>query len=326
MIERNNGITFKASSIKYEGEYVILENAGIINGCQTTLCIVKAQPSSDCYVPVKIVTTADEQNSSDIARTANTQNRIDKINLELSDFIRPQLIKSSLAEIGINLADDEASKTAPRVAASISKQRIFKSDLRYLFVGLFSYTPRNIFNSDYANIRFDEIRSTFLSTENKKDLNSLLAKLIVRTSQAFDKLKETYPSEVKDSSEKTPESKVGKVFNRFYVDQKGYKSYLTVLSIYCLLKIDDEKRIRELKIDTLVKSIENIVETQEQELEVALGKVFKSIAISVINHFSEKGKDMESKDLENEVSQYLSQYISRTQLSAYYMMYAMVGA
>lgn len=325
MIERNNGITFKASAIDYKDGYVILQNAGIINGCQTTICIAKANASEDCYVPVKIVITANEQNSSDIARTANTQNRIDKINLELSDFIRPQLIKSSLAEIGINLADDEASKTAPLVAAFISKQRIFKSDLRYLFIGLFSTTPRNIFSSDYASIRFDAIRSEISSIDKKKNLNSLLAKLIICTSKAFENLKQKYPSEDKDASEGTPERKVGKVFNRFYVDQKGYKAYLTVLSVYCLLKIDDEKKVKELSVSSLLECIGRIVDTQEQELEITLDRIFRSIAISAINHFSEKGKDIESKDLEGEVSQYLSQYIARTPLSAYYMLYAMVG-
>jgi AIPR protein len=324
MIERNNGITFKASSIEYEGEYVVLKNAGIINGCQTTLCIVKAQPEENCYVPVKIVTTTDEQNSSDVARTANTQNRIDKINLELSDFIRPQLIKASLAEIGVSLADDEASKTAPLVAAFISKQQVFKSDLRFLFIGLFSATPRNIFNSDYAAIRFEEIKQIYSSLDKKKNLNSLLARLIIHTNKTFDELRGRYPSESKDMNAKTPQNKVGKVFNRFYVDQKGYKPYLIVLAIYCLLNIDDEKKIRGLKVDELVESVENIIDTREQELEIALEKIFRSVALSVIQHFSAKDKDLDSKDLDNEISQYLSQYISRTPLSSYYMSYGLL--
>ncbi len=324
MIERNNGITFKASSINYEGEYVVLKNAGIINGCQTTLCIYKAEPNHDCFVPVKIVITNDEQNSSDIARTANTQNRIDKINLELSDFIRPQLVKLSLAEIGLDLYDDEASKSAPFIAAVISKQKIFKSDLRFLFIGLFSASPRNIFKSDYANIRFEEIRSIFQSADKKKSLNSLLARLIICSNNAFERLRYTYPPESKNVDLRTPEEKIGKVFNRFYIDQKGYKSYLTVLSIYCLLKVEDEKKIKTLKIDELVRSIENIVESRSEELEIALQKVFKSVAMSVINHFSEKGKDFESKDLDNEVSQYLSQYVTSTSLAAYYMNYALM--
>lgn len=324
MIERNNGITFKASSIEYEGEYVVLKNAGIINGCQTTLCIVKAQPSGSCYIPVKIVTTSDDQNSSDVARTANTQNRIDKINLELSDFIRPQLVKASLAEIGVSLADDEASKTAPLVAAFISKQQIFKSDLRFLFIGLFSTTPRNIFNSDYAAIRFEEIKQTYSSIDKKKNLNSLLAKLIISTNKTFDALREKYPSEAKDMSTKTPESKVGRVFNRFYIDQKGYKSYLIVLAIYCLLNIDDEKKVKTFRVDSLVEAIENIVDQQEKELEIAIEKIFRSVALSVIQHFSAKDKDLDSKDLDNEISQYLSQYISRTPLSSYYMSYGLL--
>ncbi|QQE63432.1 hypothetical protein GFS31_00970 [Leptolyngbya sp. BL0902] len=324
MIERNNGITFKANALTYEGGEVVLRNAGIINGCQTTICIAKAQPDEDCYVPVKIVITSDEQTSSDIARTANTQNRIDKINLELSDFIRPQLIKSSLAEIGVRLEDDEASQTAPRVAAFISNQRIFKSDLRYLFIGLFSTTPRNIFASDYASIRFDDIRLEFSSIESKKELNSLLARLIICSNNAFEKLRQKYPSEDKDGASGSPEKKVGKVFNRFYVDQKGYKAYLTVLSVYFLLELYDEVEIKNLPVTQLTQSISSVVDQRREDLENSLCKIFKAVAMVVINHFSEKNKDLESKDLESEVSQYLSKYIARTKMSAYCVMYGML--
>lgn len=324
MIERNNGITFKANKLVYEDDEIVLQNAGIINGCQTTICIAKAQPTEDCYVPVKIVITSDEQTSSDIARTANTQNRIDKINLELSDFIRPQLIKSSLAEIGVRLEDDEASQSAPRVAAFIASQRIFKSDLRYLFIGLFSTTPRNIFTSDYASIRFDDIRLEFSSIESKKELNSLLARLIICANNAFDKLKQKYPSEDKDGAPGSPEKKVGKVFNRFYVDQKGYKAYLTVLSVYFLLEIYDETDIKSLPVTKLTQSISSVVDQRGEDLENSLCKIFKAVAMSVIHHFSDKNKDLESKDLESEVSQYLSKYIARTKMSAYCVMYGML--
>jgi hypothetical protein len=229
MIERNNGITFKASSLDYQDSFVVLRHAGIINGCQTTICIVKADPKEECYIPVKIVIISDDQDSSDVARTANTQNRIDKINLELSDFIRPQLIKNSLSESGISISDNEEIKSAPIMAASICSQRILKSDLRFLFIGLFSKTPRNILNSDYSSIRFDELKNTFASLEIKKQLNLLLAQLIIQTSKTFDALRQKYSVDSKADS-KSSEHKIGKVFSRLFSDNKGYKAYLIVLS------------------------------------------------------------------------------------------------
>ena len=288
MIARNNGITFKASSLAYEEGYVILKDAGIINGCQTTLCIVKASPSSKCYVPVKIVVTSNEQNSSDIARTTNTQNRIDKINLELSDFIRPQLIKISLAEVGISLIDEDSATTAPKIAAFISNQKIFKSDLRYLFIGLFSTTPRNIFNSDYGAIRFDDLKNEFSTLEEKKKLNSLVANLLVDANRTFDSLRDRYPSTQDSDKIKSPEEKVGKVFGRFYADKKGYKSYLIILAVYCLIGIEEEKNIKKRKINNIVSEIEVLINNKDNALSEALEKIFRSVALAVLQHFSTK--------------------------------------
>ncbi|MFM8295871.1 MAG: AIPR family protein [Microcystaceae cyanobacterium] len=324
MIERNNGITFKASSIEYDGDFVVLKNAGIINGCQTTLCIVKAEPSELCYVPVKIVTTSDDQNSSDIARTANTQNRIDKINLELSDFIRPQLIKISLAEAGISLIESEMTSSAPRIAAIISNQKIFKSDLRFLFIGLFSITPRNIFTSDYAAIRFDDLKIAYSSVEQKKNLNSLLAKLIICTNSTFDSLRVKYPMDAGKYSN-TYERKVGKVFNRFYADQKSYKIYLVILAIYCLINIEDEKQIKKLAINELVNSIQTIIEDNDKKLDTAIDKIFRSVALSAVQHFAKDEDFFDSKEFDKEISQYLSQYVARTPLTNYFLSFALIG-
>jgi predicted DNA-binding protein YlxM (UPF0122 family) len=318
MIERNNGITFKAGSLEYSDGTVILKNAGIINGCQTTLCIVKASPSSECFVPIKVVVTSDEQNSSDIARTTNTQNRIDKINLELSDFIRPQLIKISLVEYGISLMDEDSATTAPQIAASISTQKIFKSDLRYLFIGLFSTTPRNIFNSDYGQIRFDDLKDEFPTFDDKKKLNALLAKILVSANNTFDILREQYPS-VSTSDLVTSEEKVGKIFGRFYTDKKGYKSYLMILAIYTLIGISEEKEVKKQKIRDIIDDTENLLDDQEEKFKKALGKIFRSVAVAVLQHFSS-----DSKDLDTEISQNLYKYIKNTRLENYYTIYSLL--
>jgi AIPR protein len=320
MIERNNGITFKASSIDYEENWVVLRNAGIINGCQTTICIVKAAPKEECYVPVKIVITGDdEQTTSDIARTANTQNRIDKINLELSEFIRPQLIKMSLAEVGISLAEDK-QENAPLLAATISKYQVFKSDIRYLFIGLFSSTPRNIFISDYAAIRFDDLKTSFSTSEKRRELNSILAQILVISNKSFEKIREKYPvASKKEDGQDSSETKIGKVFNRFYIDQKGYKAYLIVLAIYCILKIDDEKAAKGYEITRTLSFVKNILNDDSGEFQESLEKIFRAVAMNVIQRFSSK-----EKDLEDEISQNLFKYMRSTNFSAFYMFYEML--
>jgi len=321
MIERNNGITFKASSIEYEEGWVRLTDAGIINGCQTTICIVKAKPKDECYVPVKIVITGNEQNSSNIARTANTQNRIDKINLELSEFIRPQLIKMSLAEVGISLEESE-QKNAPILAATISKYQIFKIDIRYLFIGLFSYVPRNIFISDYASIRFDDLRECVFDAKHKRELNATLAQLLVFANDSFEEIRKKYPlPSNKDADLDSPEAKVGKVFNRFYVDQKGYKSYLIVLAIYCMMEIGDEKASKKLDVTSIISFVQDILDFQGNTCEFhnAIEKVFRAVAMNVIQKFTDK-----DKDLEDEISQNLFKYMRSTNFSAFYMVYGML--
>lgn len=312
MLERNNGITFKASSLQYSDESIILENAGIINGCQTTMCIVEAEPSGDCFVPVKIV-LADLENSSKVAKTANTQNKIEKINLELSEYLRPQLVKMSLAEVGLKINGQESSTSVPSIAASICTNRIFYSDLRYLFIGLFSYSPRNIFISDYASIKFDDVGLAYPFLEDKKKLLNVIANILTVSNRVFDQLKEEYPSE---SNNQDSKGKVGQIFNRFYVDEKGYKPYLIVFAVCCLLNIDNEKQFKEQNVKAFLAQVKNILENRREEFEAALNKSFRAVAISVISRFT--GKD---RELDNEIRQKLFNYLKTTEFSSFYLTY-----
>jgi hypothetical protein len=48
--------------------------AAIVNGCQTTMCLVQCAPvSRECFVQVKVVATKD---AWDIAKAANYQNPV----------------------------------------------------------------------------------------------------------------------------------------------------------------------------------------------------------------------------------------------------------
>jgi hypothetical protein len=219
MLERNNGITFKASSLTKSDEGLItLENAGIINGCQTTVCISEAQPQSDCFVVFKVVVTDEEEDSLTIAKTANTQNKIEKINLELSEFVRPQLLKIALSEIGLKI-DDNSNAPIPSLASSIAIKNVIKTDLRGLFIALFSSPPRNVFRSDYSAIRFDDVRTHFRGLAEKKRLITLLARLILVCDVVIQDMKEN-----NESSQSLATDKVFKLYKRFFEEGKNYKS------------------------------------------------------------------------------------------------------
>jgi len=237
MLERNNGITFKAKKLSIEDDLIVLEQAGIINGCQTTACVFQANPQDNCFIVFKVVETEDEEDSLTIAKTANTQNKIEKINLELSEYIRPQILKIALVEAGME-AQDPNSSTVPSLASTIALTKVFKSDLRYLFIALFSNKPRNTFRSDYALIRFEDLGKTCPTLEDKKKLVVLLARLLQISSQVLESLR------TKETSEEA-QNKVLKIFKRFFEEKTGYKAYITVVGICCFLGISSEEEYRK---------------------------------------------------------------------------------
>jgi hypothetical protein len=61
LLERNNGITFRAQSLDVlEGNKYVLHNAAIVNGCQTTMCLVRCgDRGKDSLLQVKIVVTSE---------------------------------------------------------------------------------------------------------------------------------------------------------------------------------------------------------------------------------------------------------------------------
>jgi hypothetical protein len=67
-LERNNGITFKARLVEGSvGETLVLHDASIVNGCQTTMSLVSAKaPLDGCLVQVKVIESDD---AWDVANT-----------------------------------------------------------------------------------------------------------------------------------------------------------------------------------------------------------------------------------------------------------------
>lgn len=108
MLARNNGVTFRAAVVERQGHTVVLvTGASIVNGCQTTMCIVHAGAlDEDCYLPVKIVETAD---AWEVARAANYQNRVNQIDLDLARYLRPQLVQKAAGDLGYSLGQSAVS-------------------------------------------------------------------------------------------------------------------------------------------------------------------------------------------------------------------------
>jgi hypothetical protein len=148
MLERNNGVVFKAHMVSASDDLRVLTLTGgnLINGCQTSMCIVNAATTT-CYVSIKVVQTSD---AWDITKAANYQNSIDQIDLDIARSVRPQLLKRAGAFLGTHLTDRPLS--AFQIIDDIYNQKVTYAEVRLLFIGVFSKDPNNVFEAHYRGL------------------------------------------------------------------------------------------------------------------------------------------------------------------------------
>ncbi|MGU3387655.1 AIPR family protein [Methylobacterium sp. D53M] len=77
---RNNGITIVARSLTRAGNKFVLQDYQIVNGCQTSHVIFDKRSSMDAsiVVPIKIISTENEDVTSEIIKGSNRQNEVAK--------------------------------------------------------------------------------------------------------------------------------------------------------------------------------------------------------------------------------------------------------
>lgn len=119
LLARNNGIVFRAEQIIPQTEAGLkLTRGSIVNGCQTTMCIVQ-HATSECFVPVKLVESG---NAWDVAKAANYQNAVNDIDLELARHLRPQIVKRAANIAGARIEDGKES--AFQIVDALYAQRV----------------------------------------------------------------------------------------------------------------------------------------------------------------------------------------------------------
>lgn len=152
MLERNNGIVFKARSVNVskDQQLLTLSQGSLINGCQTTMCLVDFA-KEPCYVSVKVVQTPETSVSWDITKAANHQNYIDQIDLELARNVRPQLAKRAAATLGVQIGRGVNDAESPfQIMEEVYDQKVAYEETRLLYIGFFSKTPNNVFAGNYT--------------------------------------------------------------------------------------------------------------------------------------------------------------------------------
>jgi hypothetical protein len=160
MLERNNGITFRAESVNATGvDKLNLQGAAIVNGCQTTMCLWHARESIDdaCNVVVKVVVTND---AWDVAKAANYQNAVAQIDLDLARYLRPQLIQRAATDHGYG-TKSVSEETIIGVLNTIHAKKVEYDEMKCLYLGLFSRKPNNLFDDNYAELRTDVLEGLY---------------------------------------------------------------------------------------------------------------------------------------------------------------------
>lgn len=213
-LARNNGITLRASHVEQESATSVeLSAPSIVNGCQTTMCLVEAagQSLESAYVTVKIVESAD---AWEVTHSANYQNRVRQIDLDLARFLRPQLVERVASARGLPL--ERSGGAIQSLVGEIATTRVAYDDVKYIYRGLFSMHPNDLFDNNYNKLRSD-VLDAFHSDEDKAEwLFERIFDLSLAGSGCLASEKELY-----DAEEYRP-------FERF--EKPSYKSYLTLIA------------------------------------------------------------------------------------------------
>lgn len=262
-LARNNGIVMRATRIEEgQDEYSIrLFEPSIVNGCQTTKSIVEhGLTNDDCKVLVKIVI---EPTSWAVARAANWQNQVGKLELEVAEFFRPQRVREIASRSGIGIAEDSSSFAA---VSMMSKQQHVIKDLRTLFVGLFSKTPNNVFDQDRSSLLSQSLSDYYAQQPDGADLFDNLFEVHKAANEVLAEMRE------KIESDKGP---MARVFKEHTVT---YRAFITILA--CCIAIEDIKILSDEgwrpRVD-LLRTIVELIEGDRRSFNIAFETAFQVI-------------------------------------------------
>ena len=303
MLARNNGLTFRASevTIKDDGS-AELSMAAIVNGCQTTMCLVHCAPVSElCLVQVKVVRTTD---AWDIAKAANYQNQVARVDLDLARYLRPQLVRRIAVTLGYAV-ETETSVSASSVLNTIYRIKVDYDELKVLVLGLFSRKPNNLFDGNYAELRGDILEKLYDQQSGDEAVFSVLLLLLKESRDALALCESTY-----SGAEYAP------LLRRFYTDDKPrYRVYFAVAALCALLRDDLSERStdtgKELeRMNRFLASSRKELENNPGAYHDAFLLTFQAIADSVL--------DITVSKPDSEIAQSMYSKISSTAFSSLY--------
>lgn len=293
MLERNNGITIRASAVSSGADTeLILDNASIVNGCQTTMCVVERRDlaQDNLLVAVKIVESTDLW---EVAHSANYQNRVRQIDLDLAKYLRPQLVQKAAARMGISVEPD-SSHGVTDLIATISDTQVTYEETKALYKGVFSDRPNNIFGNHY-----NKLLTTVLDVLYEKEdaADRVFAGLFV-ISGASRKGREEV-SRILTETETL-------YFQRF--KKAAYTSYISLLAAGAITNTNLAERAADpqeeaTRLLRFIEEVRNMIETDDEPFIEAYLTSYEILSESGFEAITEESGDaLVSKNLYNKIA------------------------
>jgi hypothetical protein len=286
MLDRNNGINIRADSVlMIDDRNVLMGLASIVNGCQTTKCIVDFA-DDEAFVSVKIVQASD---SWDVAKAANYQNRVEQIVLDLARYVRPQVVARAATRLGIGVKTKVESVS--EALSSIYQDQVRYEQVYYLFMGLFSNSPTNIISKAYVNLK-DQILIDFI---NNDPHGYKTFEILLKLSLCIDSAKESMENIYSDNSYKS-------LFERFWKEDKpDYRAFMAILAICgCLRKNLYEDAQVYNSVSLFLKEIDLAIDSEKNKILRYYKYAFEALAL-YLNVQSESRGDSQKLDLFEDV-------------------------
>jgi hypothetical protein len=281
-LARNNGLTIRTKSVERKSDrIVVLKEASIVNGCQTTMAIVDAGEGIDAKVIVKIVETED---SWDVAQAANFQTNLERMELELARDLRPQLVRAEAQKSGVRFSSESTHRTAFSVIEELYSETISYEEYKSLFVGLFSRNPTNSFHNIYSELR-GELLAALQACQQKENFYEKLFRINIAARSA-----------AKKQFEKIDKTPVGDLFQRFWKEDRAtYRSYVTLLALAYLADGKAGLPVRDFSgLLEFVDLVTERISSEESAMDHAYKCAFKAIALHILHRHPDKQEQLQT--------------------------------
>nr|WP_242037327.1 AIPR family protein [Limnothrix sp. FACHB-406] len=293
MLARNNGITFRSSKI-IAGDTTILNlsEASIINGCQTTMCFVKGLIDDESlekdnislydkppFVLVKVVET---NNSWDIAKSANFQNEVVQIDLELARYFRPQIVQRASVNLGIfaEQASLENQKDTPySIIKTMTKVTVDYDSTRSTFIGLFSRVLNNTIAGDYTALRTDLLEEFLSNDDTGQKIFGLIFDMNSKFLSDYSKISEL-KSRKSQEKDKNQESVADTLWSR--LEKPNYQAFMNIL-VACVINrrniYAQSRQIAFHEMESFLEGVINFNDKQRTKYYLECWKAITTVAI-----------------------------------------------